>query len=323
MPKISVVVITARPGGIDVLLAGFKQQVFRDFEVVLVDALYEHRRDLVGDLFHTAKIPVVHTPPRKRIFPFDACPQARNAAIAKVNGELIVWLVDYTYLPPRCLDEHWGVYTHFNKVSSGMGAHMYFTPPELAYDLPWYAPQNMFKPNAETGVTYAYNEEASRAFVADLESGFYAPYMGSIFKHPFTDTNGMDEDPHFMQVDPKLHGNFGGVIGGNFFHAKNESTTTELARKVGGFDESYTGHLYDDTDFGHRLEHAGAKWTLLHPVVSARIINPRHFFPHLIRLAATDAHRERYDARRVDSKVVQSDNPYDMKIMSEQVFWYA
>lgn len=326
IPKISVVVITARPGGIDVLLRGLVKQQFdrNDFEVVLVDALYHRRREVVADAFSAAKIHLVHIPTRERIFPVDACPQARNAAIAKAHGELLLWTVDYTYLPENNLAEHWGVYEYFNKERTGMGAHKYLQLPSIAYEVPKYAPVKMFTPNSELGVTYGYNESASKAFITDLVTGFYDPYMYSIFAEPFGTQEVIElrEDPEFFQVDPKLHGKIGATISGNFFHGKNETTTRDLAIAVNGFDESYTGHLYDDTDFGHRLEHAGAKWILLDTSICAEIVNPRHLFPHLIRRAALEAHRERYDARRSDSSCVVSGNNYNLNDVKDWQWWY-
>lgn len=322
--RVSVIVVTARPGGIDVLLAGLSHQTFTDFEIVLVDALYDWRHDVVADMFHQAKIPLVHTPPRQRIFPHDACPQARNAGIAKSSGELLLWLVDYTYLPSTALYEHWGVFQFFEKKRAGMGAHRYCLPPSLAYELPDYAPRKMFVPNAAHGVTYGYDEKASQAFVDDLNSGFYDKYMYSVFAQDFSkdSTSQLVEDPDFFQVDPKLRGIAGHKISGNFFHAKNESMPRALAIAANGFDEAYTGHLYDDTDFGHCVEHLGGEWALLVPDVAAVIINPRHLFPHLLRQASTEAHRARYDARRLDPDCTQSENAYSLASLSNMTWWY-
>src|SRR5712671_7816501 len=109
-PKISVCCITARPGGLDVLLTGLKHQTFRDFELVLVDAVYDRRVSLVQDAATDARVAVVHTPPRVRLFPEDACPEARNTAIIKAHGELLLWVVDYAYLAPACLEAHWDMF---------------------------------------------------------------------------------------------------------------------------------------------------------------------------------------------------------------------
>ena len=325
-PKISICLITYRPGGVDVLLAGLCQQEFdhNDFEVVLVDALYSRRHDLVADTFAQHRISLVHTPPRERLLPLDSCPQARNSAIAKANGELILWLVDYSCLPPQCLTEHWGVYQYFNKKRTAMGAHKYLYPPETAYELPDYAPIKMFTPNQERGVTYGYDEHASLQFYDDVEGGFYDQYMYSIFKTSMSvkDIGALHDDPLFFSADPKLTGKVGAKISGNFFHAKAETTKLDMVVAVNGFDEVFEGHLYDDTAMGHRLEHAGAEWLLLDPVATVSIVNSRHYFPHLVRRQATEAQRNVYEKIRTDSDVVTSQTGYSIAEMRKLCWWY-
>ena len=308
------------------LLTGLARQDFTDFEVVLVDALYHRRRELVADRFAQAKIRLTHTPPRQRLFPVDGCPQARNAAIAKARGDLLLWLVDYTYAPPGCLREHWGIYEHFERARAGMGAHRYLAPPALAYTLPEYAPIKRFAPNAEQGVTYQYCEADSRQYAQELDAGVYDTVLYSLFHPPLDDPAQIDslsEDPFFFQVDPKLHGTVGGDIGGNFFHAKNEGTALAWCLRANGFDERYTGHLYDDTDFGWRLEHAGAKWVLLDASATVRIVNPRHFFPHLVRQAPLRAHLDRYEQRRTDPEAIESGNAYQLRDVRQVGVWYG
>src|SRR5882672_4507169 len=107
MPKLSVVVFTCRPGGIDVLLKSLQFQTFRDFELVLVDALYSRRHELVADMFGAAGIPLIHTPPRTREFPYDAIPPACNAAIVKAMSPVLLCMTDYTWVPPKALEIHW------------------------------------------------------------------------------------------------------------------------------------------------------------------------------------------------------------------------
>lgn len=324
--KISVCVVTARPGGIDCLLTGLANQEFdhNEFEIVLVDALYDRRRDLVGDLFAEEKLICRHVPPRERIFPVDACPQARNTAIAKARGELLVWLVDYSVLPSKALEEHWGVFEYFNKERAGMAAHRYLFPPPLAYVLPDYAPMKVFKPNETAGITYAYDESHSRAFVEDLMAGFYDPYMYSIFQRPVSHLKSLEElheDLFFFRADPKLTGMTGGSISGNFLHCKAESTPHDLVLEVNGFDEGYWGHCYDDTDFGHRMEHAGAKWILLDQAAMVDIVNPRHIFPHLVRRMQPDEQRDLYD-QRMKNMAYKKVDQYSLSMMKTLSPWW-
>lgn len=325
--RISVCLVTIRPGGIDVLLAGLKHQEFdsRDFEMVLVDSLYHRRREQVADAFAAARIRLVHTPPRQRIYPIDSCPQARNTCIAKASGELLVWLVDYAFLPSKCLSEHWGVYEYTKGEYAAMGAHNYLFPPPLAYELPDYAPIKMFKPNESLGVTYGHNKDVSLRFYNDVMSGFYDPYMISIFRDPIVapeQVTRLHDDPYFFGADPKLRGQTGHGCDADLFHAKNESTPIEWCLRVNGFDEGYTGHVYDDTDFSNRAAHAGAKWIMLHQEACVNIVNPRHVFPHAVLRSGIEEFRPRYEARKADPTFIGTENQYDLRAVREVIPWW-
>lgn len=326
-PRVSVCCVTTRPGGIDVLLAGLKNQEFDDFEVVLVDAHFHRRRDVVADYFAKAQIALRHVPPRLQNFPLDSVPQYRNTAIAKASGELLVWLVDYSFLPPGGLRAHWDVYEKHDKEVAGMGAHWYVFPPPLAFDLPWYAPSKMFTPNAEKGVTYGYDRKASEVFAEDVLSGMYDSYMYSVFTHPLESPDmirGLKDDPYFYHADPKAHGRIHGKIYGSFFHAKNESVPLDWALRVNGFDEGYIAHSYDDSDFGVRVEHLGGMWSLLGPESNVQIVNPRHIFPHGVRQAEdSEFQRSIYETRKDDAMAVRVLQPYDIAdVRTMGTWWY-
>lgn len=325
MPRISVVVITARPGGIDVLLTGLSRQEFSDFEVVLVDALYDRRAELVADAFHDARIPLIHTPPRERVFPYDACPQARNTAIAKANGELLVWFVDYTFALPKCLAEHWAVYECTRGERVGAGAHSYLFPPPLAYSLPDYAPLRHGQERPGGGMTYSYDEVKSRRYVDDLLSGFYDKYMFSIFKDSIStkeQIHNLRQDIHFYNADPKITGIVGSTLDGIFFHGKNEATTLASCVHTNGFAEMFTGHLWDDTDMGKRLDNAGTRWLLMDAAAWVEIVNPRHLFPHIIIRTAIKGQDEIARLRREDTALTESGNMYSIRSMRQMGGWW-
>ena len=326
--KVSIVCVTARPGGLDCLRTGLAHQEFdhNEFELVLVDALYEYRKDIVTSYFAEKKILCRHIPPRQRVFPTDAVPQARNAAIAKARGELLLWIVDYSVLPPRCLAEHWGVFEYFEKKRSGMAAHRYLFPPKPAYTVPFYAPFQAFTPNQASGITYEYNSSFTASFVTDLETGFYAPYMLSIFENPIEsqdDINLLHEDLYFYHADPKLDGLIGGDVSGNFFHAKGESVPRSVSINVNGFDEDYISHCYDDTGFGHMVMHGGHKWILLDQSANIDIVNVRHYMPHLVRrIEDIKALEPLYHSRTNNMEYIKSSNSYSLERMKQMGSWW-
>lgn len=99
MPKVSVIMPTARYGGLDVLESSLANQTFRDFEVLVVDEL--HRQDIIESLGFI----YVEPPPKKpgMWWNLDA---SLNRAIRHSKGELIVQLNDYVYIPPDGIQKY-------------------------------------------------------------------------------------------------------------------------------------------------------------------------------------------------------------------------
>ena len=326
-PRLSLCIVTARPGGLDVLLTGLTRQTFDDFEVVLVDALYHRRAKQVADVFFDARIRVVHTPPKDRIFPLDSVPAARNTAMAKASGELIVWGVDYAYFPEACLQEHWGVWEYTEKKKAGMGAHRYRYPPTPAYDLPGYAPRVLYPPGTSTqGATYPYSAQAGQEFADAVSDGVYDKWMHTIFDPPITCPEHvltLDEDPYFFHADPKLNGLVSGDVPPTAFHAKNEGMGAAWGREVNGFDEAWIGHCYDDSDMGLRLSRSGAAWMLLDPVATVEIVNPRHYFPHSVWRSTPEASLPRFLACEHDVSRIVSGNAGQLVGQKPEWAWYA
>lgn len=93
MPRVSVIMPTARYGGLDVLEHSILHQTYRDFEVLVVDEL--HRRDIIESLGWI----YVEPPPKKpgMWWNLDA---SLNKAISQASGNIIVQLNDYVYVPP-------------------------------------------------------------------------------------------------------------------------------------------------------------------------------------------------------------------------------
>lgn len=107
--KLSVVYVTNRPGGMDILLDNLNRQTFKDFELILADELYKERKTEVELLF--AKYPVKHFKPREKqegdVWNLN---KAYNDALDKVEGELVVFLQDYIWIPANGLERFWDIY---------------------------------------------------------------------------------------------------------------------------------------------------------------------------------------------------------------------
>ena len=297
-PLVSVLCVTARLGGIDVLADGLLHQGFQDYELVLVDCLYPWRGEAVQEYleFCLGKDKVKVIPPDPYKFPLDAIPSCRNTALRHASGDIILWWVDYTWAPPWCLEDHLrAVDAH----GSSMGVHVYCVLPAIAPAFP----------SALTTPEYAAfvkTEMAQRFWISLSEDhGVWGKYgvwgkFGILKSYcpwkPGVDTSkeikanafGMylpeprvDEDPGIGK-DPKRDLLQGYQLG-DYFHAKNEAFPKPLQEKAGYFlEELDGGHCYDDLDMGQRLGAAavgGKLW--VDPNNKVYILNPRPFFPHL------------------------------------------
>lgn len=126
--KISVITVTNRVGGIDINWSSLRRQTFDDFEWVLVDTLYEKRKDAVKQ--YTKNDPRV-----KHIQQTKKDPKAKtwlnhaeNEGIKNSEGELIVFLQDYINIAPDALEKYWYAYQQNKKsMITGVG-HQYGKP---------------------------------------------------------------------------------------------------------------------------------------------------------------------------------------------------
>lgn len=106
--KISVILTTARWGGFDVLHHSMINQTMphEDFEVVVADELYEHRKDALK--LH--RLNVKHTPPHKHVDIYDNS-TGFNSALRVAEGDLVVFAVDFMWMPADYLQRHWDCFT--------------------------------------------------------------------------------------------------------------------------------------------------------------------------------------------------------------------
>ena len=269
MPFLSLIVPTMRVGGIDCLLESLARQSFTDFELVLVDAFADRRRELVTREASDRFIAVRHVGMSPSLFPVCAFSTYSNAGIAASTGEVLLFLVDYSRLPPDLLAKHAAFHkADATKRAGMMGPHRYVAL-DVAADFPKYGRDDIDH------------------YAADIKDGRLDRFMWSIGTATDRPSSPHSADggatvPH--DADPKLR-HPAGPIGPEFFHGKNESVRKARVLEVDGYDTDLDGaHLYQDTDFADRLTaKAGVRWAL-DPSVIVDIANPRHVFPFAKRL---------------------------------------
>jgi glycosyltransferase involved in cell wall biosynthesis len=95
------------------MLDSLEQQVFRDFEYIVVDGLYDKRKDEVQKLFKGYSFPIVYVKDKswfhseeENVNTRPGPSSARNTGIIHARGELLVFHDDNTWLPPNWLSRH-------------------------------------------------------------------------------------------------------------------------------------------------------------------------------------------------------------------------
>ena len=106
MPEVSIVIPTHRRGGLDITLLGMRDQTFRDFEVILVDHRYEHRHRGVMALAQEYEVPLIHVPEYRRNGKWCVSLPAYNTGVALARGRVLMFLSDWTYVPPGWIEAH-------------------------------------------------------------------------------------------------------------------------------------------------------------------------------------------------------------------------
>ena len=126
---ISVLYISNRYGGLDILKANLARQSYQDFQIVFVDGLYHERRKEVQQHFNGYRIDHID----QTILPIEGfhsrLARADNLGFKNCDGELIVCLQDYIYIPHDALEK----FAYINEVEGGKAlitgvGHQYKSP---------------------------------------------------------------------------------------------------------------------------------------------------------------------------------------------------
>lgn len=126
---ISVLYISNRYGGLDILKANLSRQSTNDFELVFVDGLYNERKNEVKKHFNGFKIKHLD----QSLIPMEGfhsrLARADNVGFRNCDGDLIVCLQDYIWINPYGLEKFLEITKQYDGkvLVTGMG-HQYKKP---------------------------------------------------------------------------------------------------------------------------------------------------------------------------------------------------
>jgi len=119
------------------MLDSLEKQTFKDFEYVVVDALYDKRKDEMEKLFKDYSFPIVYVKDKpwrhsdeERLGTRPGLSSARNTGVMNSQGRLIVWHDDNSWLPPTFLSRHVKVFEAGFDGMAGM-SHGTYSPEAL------------------------------------------------------------------------------------------------------------------------------------------------------------------------------------------------
>lgn len=232
---ISVVVTTARLGGLDVLFHSARGQEFKDFEIILVDDYFDLRRGLVGEKAAEFGLNVLHVKgPESEIYNNSS---GWNAGLRRCSGGRVCFVIDFQWLPPNYLKDHWQFHEKFGD----------------NYTMTGYLDRYPLPPIKNTNVSP--HGLAWSVFEKEFDNEFATAYFTT-------------EDYEYRErkggiVGPVMEGTDMNEMPGEFIYAINEAFPMALIKQLNGWDERFNG-MYgsNDINLGSRANLLGHKFLL-------------------------------------------------------------
>lgn len=286
---ISVIVPTNRIGGLDILFESLKHQTYKNFELVLVDAIYQQRKTIVEEKSKEYDFKIKHIEPKDNTFPISNYCKSINTGLCAAEGELVYFTCDYSYLYKDIL------LTHANFHSDAPEDHILMLPMDVCnfdhsiisktlLDNRQYGTKGMdekYKLMVASEEDYVSSHNKwSEDYAEDVLSGKLNDILWSIFNKPFN-INDINKILIDNKTDLKFQ-NSSTHTPTPAFHdllcLKNDSFNRNFLMKANGMDEDLDGsHGYQDTELTRRLFNVyGAKFFAINKL-PVKIFNTRYY----------------------------------------------
>ncbi len=244
---LSLLVPQNRIGGLDLLATSLRSQTFRDFELILLDAIApyrreKHRADFDGLSVNWLDCSFGETNLRTRYM------RSLNRGIEHARGETLVYLPDYAWLNPDCLATHHEMQT---KHRAPVMLDYNYAAIDKPVQLPYYG-QAEHPADDPEDFTKSVNATTAR-YVADLQAGRLDRFLWQL--GPTPNVASLPVTHRHRPCSTREANDW------NWASFKNESFPTELLLDMNGHDERFdVSHCWQDQEFTQRLKLRGVQW---------------------------------------------------------------
>lgn len=285
MPTVSVIVNTFRPGGIDITMAGLRDQTYRDFEAIIVDQRYEIRHAQVMALAREYGLRnIYHVPSHRTNSKWTVFCSAWNTGMAMARGDLIILLQDWAYAPAGFIESHLEAVD--GKRRYVLAPYVYTEVPEINWRRDGWGTQIGEKIRDP-------EKEVDAWFCTEPDPILLGGFMDEIacFRDGLFDPHWLNQLPWqgYPVKDPRSHPK-GPMPSSHdtWVHVKNESLLRSTAYELNGLDERLErGKGPMDIDLGIRLVAAGVE-LFWNPDAVSFAPNPRALIPSMPWGATTE-----------------------------------
>lgn len=288
--KVSVLDLTNRVGGLDILFESLKHQSFTDFELVLVDALYNYRKDIVAEMAKQYNFPIKHILPSNDTFPVSNYNNSMNTGLVAAEGEILYFTCDYAVIPKDALSLHYNFHRQTpqnyvlmcpcNDAPLNLDAVSDNFPKHRQYGHRGNPKETQLLTVPEENYVNKHNEWSDR-YKLDLDNGFLDKVLWSIFKDPFIYEKGMDNLIQNINLDTKFN-NCSSTDPTPAFHdlccVKADSFKLDFLIEANGFDEDMDGTWgFFDTELARRLLRCHGGQFFAMNTMAETVINTRYY----------------------------------------------
>jgi len=231
IPLISIITPTRRYGPVyDILFNGLKKQTLKDpWELIIVDDVPEDRSHLARDFADRYKINTVWMRSKPHHWISNRLiANARNTALIRASGEIVIFIDDYTWVPPTFLESHYSLWEResYSLIASVTAVKYTDPPPEDLSTLP----------------IHTYDERAKEGQKGEVPLQAGIPTTGAV------DTRTLQGYREWKNCLP------------GWFYCSNASAPLRKIIEVNGFDEEMDCTSEEDVDLGLRLARVGCRF---------------------------------------------------------------